>query len=284
MIRRPPRSTLSSSSAASDVYKRQVQRLTMHCTWGCAVCDSTVIILLSCIEPGSVVAVLQAQLVLLLSVDLPGHAASSATKDNVRNQIDNLGTASQVTNADCEDVANDGQALDAIVEPNDLVIALVWDQVVFNHEVCSCGRDGQTRAADALQAHATGPAVRILTHASVQALLAARRESLATVVLAPVLVEHAPAKAPIGPVGSRDTGEDATARGVADGALHWHLEGVNMAGVTAVRVVLPLERPGCGLSVVPALLGLSLIHISEPTRLLSISYAVFCLKKKKKTT
>src|SRR5674536_124113 len=28
--------------------------------------------------------------------------------------------------------------------------------------------------------------------------------------------------------------------------------------------------------------GLSLIHISEPTRLLSISYAVFCLKKKTK--
>src|SRR5450759_5623130 len=29
--------------------------------------------------------------------------------------------------------------------------------------------------------------------------------------------------------------------------------------------------------------GLSLIHISEPTRLGMISYAVFCLKKKKKT-
>eukprot|EP00658_Telonema_sp_P-2_P039039 TRINITY_DN27907_c0_g1_i1.p1 TRINITY_DN27907_c0_g1~~TRINITY_DN27907_c0_g1_i1.p1 ORF type:complete len:123 (-),score=11.31 TRINITY_DN27907_c0_g1_i1:10-378(-) len=29
---------------------------------------------------------------------------------------------------------------------------------------------------------------------------------------------------------------------------------------------------------------LSLIHISEPTRLLSISYAVFCLKKKKHNT
>ena len=27
------------------------------------------------------------------------------------------------------------------------------------------------------------------------------------------------------------------------------------------------------------LCGLSLIHLSEPTRLLSISYAVFCLKK-----
>src|SRR5678816_2938037 len=31
-----------------------------------------------------------------------------------------------------------------------------------------------------------------------------------------------------------------------------------------------------------AILDLSLIHISEPTRLLSISYAVFCLKRKKK--
>eukprot|EP00658_Telonema_sp_P-2_P046962 TRINITY_DN35387_c0_g1_i1.p1 TRINITY_DN35387_c0_g1~~TRINITY_DN35387_c0_g1_i1.p1 ORF type:complete len:171 (-),score=32.23 TRINITY_DN35387_c0_g1_i1:35-547(-) len=31
------------------------------------------------------------------------------------------------------------------------------------------------------------------------------------------------------------------------------------------------------------ILELSLIHISEPTRLLSISYAVFCLKKKKNT-
>ena len=30
-------------------------------------------------------------------------------------------------------------------------------------------------------------------------------------------------------------------------------------------------------------LALSLIHISEPTRLLSISYAVFCLKKKNTT-
>src|SRR5678815_5839722 len=34
----------------------------------------------------------------------------------------------------------------------------------------------------------------------------------------------------------------------------------------------------------PYLYALSLIHISEPTRLLSISYAVFCLKKKKNRT
>src|SRR5674536_307260 len=34
----------------------------------------------------------------------------------------------------------------------------------------------------------------------------------------------------------------------------------------------------------PVVSNVTLIHISEPTRLLSISYAVFCLKKKKKTT
>eukprot|EP00658_Telonema_sp_P-2_P060604 TRINITY_DN4947_c0_g2_i9.p1 TRINITY_DN4947_c0_g2~~TRINITY_DN4947_c0_g2_i9.p1 ORF type:complete len:261 (+),score=64.94 TRINITY_DN4947_c0_g2_i9:61-843(+) len=37
-----------------------------------------------------------------------------------------------------------------------------------------------------------------------------------------------------------------------------------------------------GLVYIYLILHLSLIHISEPTRLLSISYAVFCLKKKKK--
>ena len=35
-----------------------------------------------------------------------------------------------------------------------------------------------------------------------------------------------------------------------------------------------------GLNNYATLLGLSLIHISEPTRPLYISYAVFCLKKK----
>ena len=42
-----------------------------------------------------------------------------------------------------------------------------------------------------------------------------------------------------------------------------------------------VSTPTCG----PCLggyMGLSLIHISEPTRLGMISYAVFCLKKKKK--
>src|SRR5678816_4546808 len=38
----------------------------------------------------------------------------------------------------------------------------------------------------------------------------------------------------------------------------------------------------CNSGIFPTAMILSLIHISEPTRLLSISYAVFCLKKKKK--
>eukprot|EP00658_Telonema_sp_P-2_P025598 TRINITY_DN20308_c0_g1_i1.p2 TRINITY_DN20308_c0_g1~~TRINITY_DN20308_c0_g1_i1.p2 ORF type:complete len:104 (-),score=4.07 TRINITY_DN20308_c0_g1_i1:74-385(-) len=43
----------------------------------------------------------------------------------------------------------------------------------------------------------------------------------------------------------------------------------------AIRVdITPRDTIARGIS-------LSLIHISEPTRLLSISYAVFCLKKKK---
>src|SRR5678815_3670852 len=42
------------------------------------------------------------------------------------------------------------------------------------------------------------------------------------------------------------------------------------------------EEWGTAVNVQAMVYGLSLIHISEPTRLLSISYAVFCLKKKKK--
>ena len=51
------------------------------------------------------------------------------------------------------------------------------------------------------------------------------------------------------------------------------ISAANVGDVIAVKLTL----------VVPNDLHLSLIHISEPTRLLSISYAVFCLKKKKKT-
>src|SRR5678815_5641419 len=55
--------------------------------------------------------------------------------------------------------------------------------------------------------------------------------------------------------------------------------GVRCFTCTGNRKVV--EEYGASRKESPAL-PLSLIHISEPTRLLSISYAVFCLKKKKK--
>ena len=54
------------------------------------------------------------------------------------------------------------------------------------------------------------------------------------------------------------------------------------AGHMAQNRALASISLGLGCCHVGALFDLSLIHISEPTRLLSISYAVFCLKKKKK--
>src|SRR5664280_3843693 len=59
MIRRPPRSTLSSSSAASDVYKRQVPYLSGE-EW---------------IEPEHVVAGLDTQVAALQKVQCAGHGA-----------------------------------------------------------------------------------------------------------------------------------------------------------------------------------------------------------------
>src|SRR5678816_947056 len=65
----------------------------------------------------------------------------------------------------------------------------------------------------------------------------------------------------------------------------------NLRGVLGVRRIDKMRnehiRVLCGVKkginerINESMLRLSLIHISEPTRLLSISYAVFCLKKKK---
>src|SRR5674536_301222 len=64
---------------------------------------------------------------------------------------------------------------------------------------------------------------------------------------------------------------------VRPGSVVLTVTGPTRALLTAERTALNLL---CHLSGV-ATLTLSLIHISEPTRLLSTSYAVFCLKKKK---
>eukprot|EP00831_Metopus_contortus_P058315 TRINITY_DN50487_c0_g1_i1.p1 TRINITY_DN50487_c0_g1~~TRINITY_DN50487_c0_g1_i1.p1 ORF type:complete len:171 (-),score=26.40 TRINITY_DN50487_c0_g1_i1:17-529(-) len=52
---------------------------------------------------------------------------------------------------------------------------------------------------------------------------------------------------------------------------------------TALEEKIDILFFGAGLPLkMPPMIDLSLIHISEPTRPLYISYAVFCLKKKKK--
>eukprot|EP00658_Telonema_sp_P-2_P010923 TRINITY_DN14159_c0_g1_i1.p2 TRINITY_DN14159_c0_g1~~TRINITY_DN14159_c0_g1_i1.p2 ORF type:complete len:118 (-),score=29.70 TRINITY_DN14159_c0_g1_i1:100-453(-) len=61
------------------------------------------------------------------------------------------------------------------------------------------------------------------------------------------------------------------------------LEGFNIT-YTRADILHPNPNVECVIQIPhqgPEVHRLSLIHISEPTRLLSISYAVFCLKKKK---
>ena len=59
-----------------------------------------------------------------------------------------------------------------------------------------------------------------------------------------------------------------TKEAMEDIGLQWNPKKCN---VLNVRRGVPVDIPE----------GLSLIHISEPTRRVVISYAVFCLKKKK---
>src|SRR5665213_431636 len=60
-----------------------------------------------------------------------------------------------------------------------------------------------------------------------------------------------------------------------------------LSDLVAARAAIPgfgNELHGAQCGVLVADLELSLIHISEPTRQAEISYAVFCLKKKKTNT
>src|SRR5450756_2007381 len=62
-------------------------------------------------------------------------------------------------------------------------------------------------------------------------------------------------------------------------------EALSTLVVNAIRKTFPVvavKAPGFGDRRKAMLQDISLIHISEPTRLGMISYAVFCLKKKKK--
>src|SRR5678816_3515200 len=60
-----------------------------------------------------------------------------------------------------------------------------------------------------------------------------------------------------------------------------HVREKTVVRIPVTVVLVPFPRAADERLLQHHLVVLSLIHISEPTRLLSISYAVFCLKKKK---
>src|SRR5665648_1215242 len=74
-----------------------------------------------------------------------------------------------------------------------------------------------------------------------------------------------------------------------DVLIVWKLDRLGRSLVDLVSIINRLNAEGKGFKCLDQSFdtttpqGLSLIHISEPTRLGMISYAVFCLKKKKKT-
>src|SRR5450756_1068133 len=77
-------------------------------------------------------------------------------------------------------------------------------------------------------------------------------------------------------------GTVVTGRGRARANVY--VDGGRIVEVTGSRAPSLQTIDASGLLVMPGMVDahLSLIHISEPTRLGMISYAVFCLKKKKK--
>src|SRR5450756_492755 len=107
---------------------------------------------------------------------------------------------------------------------------------------------------------------------------------------------------PYPPAGDQPEAIDQLVDGVNDGEVFQTLLGVTGSGktFTMANVIARLGRPAIVFAPNKTLAAqlysefreffpnnaveyLSLIHISEPTRLGMISYAVFCLKKKKKT-
>ena len=59
------------------------------------------------------------------------------------------------------------------------------------------------------------------------------------------------------------------------------IKGQTSLGIEGTSYIKNVLTKALGEDKAESVLGLSLIHISEPTRLRRISYAVFCLKKKK---
>jgi hypothetical protein len=113
-------------------------------------------------------------------------------------------------------VAKARQALHAVVEPDQLQIARVWDKSEFMHQMDTRARNCQARATAALAAHAAATTVAFAAHQFVAAFLAAWSVSLATRVFVPVgfhfgkfrvpVTDNLAACTPVGSVGATPEG------------------------------------------------------------------------------
>jgi len=100
-------------------------------------------------------------LVVLLQIDLSSHARRSAKENDVSDAIDNVCALSALAHEDGNGVANACQALHAVVESNDLIVRRLWLERILDHELQPGRRDGQTRTAEAFEAHTAAPAIAI---------------------------------------------------------------------------------------------------------------------------
>eukprot|EP00658_Telonema_sp_P-2_P085772 TRINITY_DN9850_c0_g1_i3.p1 TRINITY_DN9850_c0_g1~~TRINITY_DN9850_c0_g1_i3.p1 ORF type:complete len:234 (+),score=24.61 TRINITY_DN9850_c0_g1_i3:132-833(+) len=202
MIRRPPRSTLSSSSAASDVYKRQVLKKSLP------VVD----------------AASSAEVTAALTTSTIFSSMSSTSRTEVVDSCNVFG--------------------DALLVARHLIAAAPVSCMVASSNVASVAR-WTLRQIATISSDATRSSLGLLTSEHVPGDDAQSKEAKRR-------LKHAVTR-----LGKLDK-----QLSLGDEDQKWKIRG----RVVRVRTVA---------------FRLSLIHISEPTRLLSISYAVFCLKKKK---
>jgi len=133
-----------------------------------------------------VISLFKFQLMVLLLPDLANHAGGGAKEHDVSNALNNPSHISALMHDHGKHMANAREALHAIVEPDQLQIARVWDQIELAHQMKASARDGKTRTAAALATGADATSVAFAAHQTVAALLAAWREALAAKVFVPI--------------------------------------------------------------------------------------------------
>jgi hypothetical protein len=121
-------------------------------------------LLVDVLATGQVVSLLESQLVILFLPDLGDHARGSAKEHDMSNAVNDPCHCSAFADDKGNHVANTREALHAIVEPNQLQITWVWNQIELIHQMKARARDGQARAAKALEASTAATSVSLAAH------------------------------------------------------------------------------------------------------------------------